>query len=57
MLNKNITHFDACSLYTSAMYHMDGCLEGLPKVLAHLPYEFLTQQDGYFIRIKHDEVT
>ena len=57
MLNKNITYFDACSLYPSAMYHMDGCLEGLPKVLAHLPYEFLTQQDGYFIRIKHDEVT
>ena len=34
------------------MYYMDGCLEGLPKVLTNLSYEFLKSQDGYFIRIK-----
>ena len=33
------------------MYYMDGLLEGLPKVLTNLYYEFLKQQDGYFIRV------
>ena len=34
------------------MYNMDGFLEGKPKVLRNTSYEFLKQQDGYFIRIK-----
>ena len=25
---------------------------GLPKILTHTSYEFLKQQDGYFVRIK-----
>ena len=51
MLNKNITYVDACSLYPSAMYKMNGLLEGKPKVLSNTSYEFLKQQDGYFIII------
>ena len=34
------------------MYKLDGLLEGKPKVLRNTSYEFLTQQDGYFIIIK-----
>ena len=49
---KKITDFDACSLYPSAMYTMNGLLEGKPKVLRNISYEFLKQQNGYFIRIK-----
>ena len=50
-VKKKIADFDACSLYPSAMYKMDGCLEGKPKVLRNTSYEFLKQQDGYFIII------
>ena len=32
-VKKTIADFDACSLYPSAMYKMDGRLEGKPKVL------------------------
>ena len=52
MLKKKIAYFDACSLYPSAMYKMDGLLEGKPNVLRNTSYEFLKQQDGHFIRIK-----
>ena len=51
-VNKNIADCDACSLYPSAMYKMKGFLEGKPKVLGNTSYEFLKQQDGYFIIIK-----
>ena len=34
------------------MYYMSGFLKGLPKVLQNTSYEFLKQQDGYFIRVK-----
>ena len=51
-VKKKITDLDACGLYSSAMYYMDGRLEGLPKVLTNLSYEFLKQEDGYVIRIK-----
>ena len=40
---KKIADFDACSLYPSAMYKMSGCLEGKPKVLRNISYEFLKQ--------------
>ena len=50
-VKKNITYFDACSLYPSAMYKIDGLLEGKPKVLCNTCYEFLKQQDGYFISL------
>ena len=51
-VKKKIADFDACSLYPSAMYFMKGFLKGLPKVLTNNDYNFLKQQDGYFIRIK-----
>ena len=49
---KIFADFDACSLYPSAMYFMEGFLKGLPNVLSDTSYEFLKQQDGYFVRIK-----
>ena len=51
-LKKKIADFDACSLYTSAMHFMDGMLEDKPKVLCDKSFDFLKQQDGYFVRIK-----
>ena len=51
-VKKKITYFDACSLYPSAMYKMSGFLEGKPKTLRNTSYEFLKQQNDYFIRIK-----
>ena len=51
-VKKNIADFDACSLYPSAMYFMLGFLMGLPEILQKESYEFLKQQDGYFVRIK-----
>ena len=51
-VKKKTADFDACSLYPSAMHFMDGRLEDKPKVLYDKSYEFLKQQDGYFVRIK-----
>ena len=51
-VKRKIADFDATALYPSAMHYMDGFLEGVPKILNYKSYEFLTQQDGYFIRIK-----
>lgn len=47
-----INDFDAVSLYPSAMRRMDGFLKGIPKVLTELSYDFLKQQDGYFVDIQ-----
>ena len=51
-VKKKIADFDARSLYPSAMYFMLGFLKGLPEVLSDTSYEFLQQQDGYFVRAK-----
>ena len=51
-VTKKIADFAACSLYPSAMYFMAGFLTGLPKVISDSSYEFLKQQDGYFVRAK-----
>ena len=51
-VKKKTADFDACSLYPSAMYVMEGFLKGLPDVLGDTSYELLKQQDGYFVRIK-----
>ena len=51
-VKRTITYFDACSLYPSAMHYMDGFLEDKPKLLNDRSYEFLKQQDEYFIIIK-----
>ena len=50
-VKKNIAYFDACSLYPSAMYRMNGLFGGKPKVLRNTSYEFLNQQASYFIII------
>ena len=51
-VKKKIADFDACSLYPSAMYYMLGFLMGLPQIVKNTSYDFLKEQDGYFIRIK-----
>ena len=48
-VKKKTADFDACSLYPSAMYFMEGFLKGLLKILSDTSYEFLKQQDGYFV--------
>ena len=41
---RKISYFDACSLYPSAMYCMDGFLEDKPKMLNYRSYEFLANK-------------
>ena len=50
-VKKKIADFDACSLYPSAVYFMEGFLKGLPNVSSDTSYEFLNQQGGYLVRI------
>ena len=52
-VKQKIAYFDACSLYPSAMYKMNGLLEGKPKVLSNTSYKFSKQQGCYFIRINN----
>ena len=47
-VKRKIDDFDACSVYPSSMYFMEGFLQGLPKALSDTSYDFLKQQDGYF---------
>ena len=53
-----IADFDAVSLYPSAMARMAGFLKGRPKVLTErqLNYNFLSHQDGYFVKINITKV-
>ena len=55
-VNMKITD-DACSLYPGAMYCVLGLLKGLPTILNNTSYEFLKQQDVYFVRIKIIKLT
>lgn len=52
--NKTLNDYDAVNLYGSAMVRLKGFLKGLPKVIQkdQLNKEFLSRQDGYFIKIK-----
>jgi hypothetical protein len=50
-LDYVVNDFDAVSLYPSAMYRMDGFLIGTPKVIENLDYNWIKEQDGYFIDI------
>jgi hypothetical protein len=50
-LNDVVNDFDAVSLYPSAMFRMDGFLKGVPKVIENLDYNWIKEQDGYFIDI------
>ena len=51
-VNNKTDDFDACSLYPSAMFFMNGFLQGLPQVLTNTSYDFLKTQDVYIIRIE-----
>ena len=51
-IKNKIADLDGCCLYASAMYKIEGSLEGKQKTLRNTSYELLTQQDGYFIRIR-----
>jgi hypothetical protein len=51
MLDYVINDFDAVSLYPSAMYRMDGFLKGVPKVIDNFDYNWIKEQDGYFIDV------
>ena len=57
-IKDRLQDFDAVSLYPSAMYRMDGVLQGLPKVIENeqLNYNFLKTQDGYFIEIDVQDI-
>ena len=55
-LDYVINDFDAVSLYPSAMYRMDGFLKGVPKVIENHDYNWIKNQDGYFIDITIDSV-
>jgi len=51
MLDYVINDFDAVSLYPSAMFRMDGFLKGVPKVIDNHDFNWIKNQDGYFIDI------
>jgi hypothetical protein len=55
-VKDRLQDFDAVSLYPSAMYRLGGYLNGKPKVLTKLNYDFLKNCDGYFIQIKIKKV-
>jgi len=50
--DKIINDFDAVSLYPSAMARMKGFLKGKPKVIQNFNYNWLSNQDGYFVDVK-----
>jgi hypothetical protein len=52
IVEEVVNDFDAVSLYPSAMSRMDGFLKGTPKIIKNLSYEWLKQQDGYFVDIR-----
>ena len=51
-VERKLADFDGVSLYPSSMHRISGYLKGKPKVLKNLSYDFIKDQDGYFIRIK-----
>jgi len=53
-IKNNVDDFDAVSLYPSAMKRLGeigGYLKGTPKIINELTYDFLKNQDGYFVEI------
>jgi hypothetical protein len=56
MLDYVINDFDAVSLYPSAMFRMDGFLKGVPKVIENHDFNWIKNQDGYFIDITINSV-
>lgn len=51
-INEKVNDFDAVSLYPSAMARMDGFLKGLPKIITNTDYNWLKNQDGFFVEIE-----
>lgn len=51
-----IDDFDAVSLYPSAMKRLGGLLQGKPKVIRNLNFNWLKDNDGYFVEIKINKV-
>jgi hypothetical protein len=49
---EKVNDFDAVSLYPSAMARMDGFLKGLPKIITNTDYNWLKNQDGFFVEIE-----
>ena len=56
VVNYDVDDFDAVSLYPSAMERLQGYLIGKPKVIDNLNYDWLKDQDGYFVEILIKEV-
>ena len=52
-VKKKVADFDACGLYPSAMYFMDGFLKGLPQVLKNTSYDFFKKSRWICIRIEN----
>ena len=48
--NAKIADFDACSLYPSAIFQMEGFLKGNPIVLKNTDLNTCLQHDGLFVR-------
>lgn len=56
---NEIADYDGVSLYPSSMDRLGdigGYIQGRPKVLENLTYDYLRQQDAYFIKIRITEV-
>lgn len=51
-LTENINDFDGVSLYPSSMARIKGFPMGTPKVLNNLTYDFVKDQDYYFVEIE-----
>ena len=49
IVQQQLADFDGVSLYPSAMFRMDGFLQGLPKIIETFEPD---KYDGYFIKIK-----
>ena len=51
-VKKKTADFDACSLYSSAMYYMDGFLEDKPNMLNYKSYGFIKNKVGILLELK-----
>ena len=45
-----LADFDACSLYPSAIFQMDGFLKGIPKIIKNTDLKTCLNHDGLFAR-------
>jgi len=55
-IEGNIQDFDAVSLYPSAMHLFQGFLKGLPTRLQTTRYNDIKKYDGYFVKVKINNV-